>query len=460
MTKREDAEIIIVERADAADKPSDDASFEPDVPELTQQVMQAWMQHEIGSSLPTIPGGVTPDIEATPIDVAIAERLLAAYSLSDRERTRYFPAAEDMWSSIGKLQQKFFALLASGNPEALAAYLCNMARHDGTIGITQGVQEHDFILSHPDYAYFRRMMIKDKMISFAEATGAINYECPEQGPCGEYLHGDIDVLLQKLEAKVGISLTPPAIDGAMIKVPAGGGLFHDRDLYAQFTAWSMRELVGPGAPVCEIGGGVGRCAYWAQRFGLGRYTLIDLPHINVLQGYYLIKSLPENTVALFGESVQDANVRVVPSFAKDHATEDEVEIVLAQDCLPEFHKDIALDYIAWSRRFSRTYLYSINQEGAAAYTQDFCAPADENDPKQNVVRELVAQSGGFRNVMRAPYWLRKGYAAELFKIVRPGSIQSLDRDGEGVDPRSIDPAWRSRRVRSLFGLLLRSMRSF
>jgi hypothetical protein len=417
MTGREGAEGVIVEQEDAGSRPSDDDAFSPDVPELTQQVMQAWMQHEIGSTLPNIPGGITPDIESTPIDVEIAERLLVAYSASDRERKRYLPGAADLWSSIGKLQIEFFALLESGNPEALAAYLCNMARHDATIGITQGPQEHAFILSNPDYAYFRRLLIKDRLISFAEATGAIRYECPEQGPCGEHFHGDIDVLLRKLEERVGISLIPPPIDGALFKVPAGGGGLHDRDLYAQCSAWSLRELVGPGASVCEIGGGVGRCAYWAQRFKLGRYTLVDLPHINVLQGYYLLKSLPGNAVALFGETGEDADVRVLPSFAKDQVLDDEVDIVLTQDSLPEIHEDVALDYIAWSRRVSRKWLYSINQEAAAAYTQDFCAPADESDQKQNVVRELVARSGGFRNVMRTPYWLRKGYVAELFKVL-------------------------------------------
>jgi hypothetical protein len=325
-------------------------------------------------------------------------------------------AAPDLWSSICKLQQHFFALLEQGNPEALAGYLCNMARHDATIGITQGIQEHDLIASNSDYAYFRRLLIKDKLISFAEAVGAIGYECPEQGPWGEHLHSDLDNLLQTLEAHVGISLTPPPIDGGLLKIPAGEGLFHDRDLHAQFAAWSMRALVGPGAAVCEIGGGVGRCAYWAQQFGLGQFTLIDLPHINVLQGYYLLKSLPWNHVQLFGETDGNARVRIWPNAAKDQVSTEEVEIVFNQDGLPEFHPIVALDYIAWSKRISRKWLYSINQESAAAYAQEFCAPAGEGDTKQNVVGTLVAQSDGFQRTMRAPYWLRKGYASELFRV--------------------------------------------
>jgi hypothetical protein len=407
--------LVIAAEETGTSAPAED-SFAPDVPELTQQVMQAWMQHEIGATRPAVAGEIGADIAATPSDVAIAERLLAAYSASERERQRHRAPGVDMWSSIGKLQRPFHAMLGAGDPEALAAYLCNMARHDAAIGIGQGPQEHDFILSNADYAYFRRLLIKDKMISFAEATGAIGYECPEQGPWGEHFHCDIDDLLRRIEARVGISLIPPPIDGAMFKVPAGGGLFHDRDLFAQCSAWSMRELVGPGASVAEIGGGVGRCAYWARRFGLGRYTLVDLPHINVLQGYYLLKSLPDDRVALFGETAGDADITILPSFAKDRLADDAVDIVLTQDSLPEINEEVALDYIAWSRRVSRRWLYSINQEAAAAYTQEFCAPAGDGDPKQNIVRELVERSGGFRAVMRAPYWLRKGYAVELFAI--------------------------------------------
>jgi hypothetical protein len=416
MTDCKGADETVIERnADAASDA--DAGFMSDMPELTQQIMQTWMQHEIGSTLPVIPGEITPDIPSTSLDVDIASRLLGAYALSQAESKNQRHAGADLWSSIGKLQHKFFALLESGDPEALATYLCNMAKHDATIGITQGEQDLSLIMSNPDYAYFRRLMIKDKLVSFAEAVGAIRCECPEQGALGEILHSDIDELLRLLEKRVGISLIPPPIDGGLIKVPAGGGLLHERDLHAQFAAWSMRELVGRDAPICEIGGGVGRCAYWAQRFGLGRYTLIDLPHVNVLQGYYLLKTLSWDDVALFGETSESAKVRILPSFAKTQVLEDEVELVITQDSLPEFHKDIALDYIAWSRRVSRNWLYSINQEAAAAYTQEFCAPADESDPKQNVVGELIAQSGGFRRIMRAPYWLRKGYAAELFKII-------------------------------------------
>jgi hypothetical protein len=387
-----------------------------DAPEITEEAVQAWIQHAIGNPRPVVPRLVVPDIRPSETDEAIAVRLLVSYNACKKAEAAYPSIGADIWSAIRRLQASFFTILESGDPKVLAAYLCNMSRHDATIGISQGDGEYRWITTSPDYESFRALLIKDKLVSFAEAVGAIRCECPEQGPWGEHLNANLDVLLHGVEERVGISLAPPDIDGGLFKIPAGSGLLHDRDLHAQFAAWSMRELAGPNATICEIGGGVGRAAYWSQRFGLGPYTILDLPQVNVLQGYYLLKSLPMDQVRLFGERIDNPRVTVWPYFEKDQITSGAVDIVFNQDSFPEIHRETVLDYIAWIREISPRWFYSINQEAAAAYTQDFWQPAAESDPKQNVVGALLREADGFRRVMRAPYWLRKGYASELYQI--------------------------------------------
>ena len=399
------------------------ANTEPpsDVPEITEEAVRAWIQHEIGSPQPTVHGIMVPDIAPSETDEAIAARLITSYNACKKEEAAYPAIGADIWSAIRKLQANFFTTLESGDPRALASYLCNMARHDATMGITQGDGEYRWITTSPDYRRFKALLIKDKLVSFAEAVGAIRCECPEQGAWGAHLHVDVNALLHALEKHVGISLAPPEIDGGLFKIPAGSGLLHDRDLHSQFAAWSVREIAGPNAAVCEIGGGVGRAAYWAQRFGLGPYTILDLPHVNVLQGYYLLKSLPMDQVRLFGEAIENPKVTVWPYFEKHRITSGTVDLVFNQDSLPEIHRDAALDYIAWIRQISPRWFYSINQEASASYTQDFWQPAGESDPQQNVVGALVAEACGFRRVMRAPYWLRKGYASELYQVLPKSS---------------------------------------
>jgi hypothetical protein len=393
------------------------AECQSDVPEITEEAVRAWIQHEIGNRRPAVRGILVPDIAPSEIDEAIAERLIAAYKACKKEEAAYPAIGADIWSAIRRLQEGFFSILESDDPKGLATYLCNMSRHDATIGITQGNGEYGWITTSPEYQHFRALLIKDKLVSFAEAVGAIRCECPEQGPWGEHLHADIDVLLRMVEKCVGIALVPPEIDGGLFKIPAGAGLLHDRDLHAQYAAWSMREIAGPNASICEIGGGVGRAAYWAQRFGLGQYTILDLPHVNVLQGYYLLKSLPMDQVRLFGEALGNPRVTVWPYFEKRRIACGAVDMVFNQDSLPEVHREAALDYIEWAWQISPRWFYSINQEAAATYNQSFWEPATESDPKQNVVGLLVTEANGFRRVMRAPYWLRKGYAAELFQIL-------------------------------------------
>lgn len=397
--------------------PGANTDVKSDVPEITEEAIYAWIQHEVGNPRPEIPGIMVPDIAPSEIDEAIAARLIASYNACKREEAAYPAIGADIWSAIRTLQAHFFTVLESGDPKALAAYLCNMSRHDATIGITQGDGEYRWITTSPEYEHFKALLIKDRLVSFAEAVGAIRCECPEQGPWGGHLHTDVNVLLHALEEYVGISLAPPEIDGGLYKIHAGKGLIHDRDLHSQFAGWSIREIAGPNATVCEIGGGVGRAAYWAQRFGLGPYTIFDLPHVNVLQGYYLLKSLPMDQVRLFGETIDNPRVTVWPYFEKHRITAGTVDIVFNQDSMPEIHRDAALDYLAWIRQISPRWFYSINQEAASAYTQSFWEPAGENDPKQNVVGALATKANGFRRVMRAPYWLRKGYASELYKIL-------------------------------------------
>ena len=180
----------------------------------------------------------------------------------------------------------------------------------------------------------------------------------------------------------------------------------------------MREIAGANATICEIGGGVGQTAYWAQRFGLGPYTMIDLPHVNVLQGYYLLKSLPNDQVRLYGESVDNPRVTVWPYFEKHRIASNEVDIVFNQNY--RYRKSTMPPRLTTSHGHGKSrgagFTASTKRQLRLTRTQRF-EPGGESDPKQNVVGALVAKAHGFRRVMRAPYWLRRGYTSELYQTL-------------------------------------------
>lgn len=369
------------------------------------------LQHGVRLRYPATTAVVVPDKEPEPGDVEIASRLLAAYRLASGGRQTSSDGRTDIWSAITARQGVFASVLAREDPDELARYLCNVSRRDGSEGITQGPGEFKRVTHDKAYRSFVALMVKDKLVSLAEALGAIPVENPEQGPYGVALYRDTGKLVDSIRDKIGISVTPPDIDGGLLKLDTGRGLFNDRDANAIYTAWLLRGILDahPGRPrVCEIGGGSGRVAYWSNRLGLTSYTIVDLPHINVVQGYYLLKTLPPDRVSLYGErnpGEAGDRLEVLPAHAVDEIRGQTFDLVLNQDSFPEIDRETVAAYLEWIKATCKGRLVSINHE---------CRTLRHDREPQLSVPEEIKASGGFTLTQRGPYWLRKGYVLELY----------------------------------------------
>jgi hypothetical protein len=141
---------------------------------------------------------------------------------------------------------------------------------------------------------------------------------------------------------------------------------------------------------CVPGSGTGRALY-AHQWGLGQYTIVDLPMSNVAQAAFLGAALGEDAVCLTGESRPGIRI-LTPKWL--FATDDRFDVVLNTDSLTEMPPETAIRYaqIAMVRAGK---LLSINHE---AYDV--------------LVHDLAPLVG--RSLCRAPYWLRHGYVEELF----------------------------------------------
>jgi hypothetical protein len=357
--------------------------------------------------------GFIPDISATTTDEEIAERLLRSYSLAVSDKPGSFSGGrDDVWTAITQQQRPFIEILESKNPKRLASYLCNMSRHEATHGTVQGAVEYQHLKRSASYRRYVARMAKDKLVSLAEAVGVLPCENPEQGPWNRNARIAESLLVEKIEQTVGISIAPPAIDGGLFKIGQDPYRFHERDCNAIYTAWLMRDILSkdPSASVCEIGGGVGRVAYWSAQFAIKNYTIIDLPHINVLQGFYLIKSLPRAVICLYGEDRgkndgSGVRIHVMPSHALNQLPQNSTNLILNQDSFPEINPTTVNEYLAWVKSYGTLFL-SINHESK---------PSSVNGTLQNSVPELIANLGGFVRRSRQLYWLRKGYVCELYE---------------------------------------------
>lgn len=367
------------------------------------------VSHSWGKSKPTVPSRIMPDITADATDIRISERLLVAYNKAIKDR--YALECNDIWTNIRERQPTFFRALQSNDPLLLASYLCNMSRQDATMGTTQGYQEYTNIKFNPLRRRLIALITKDKLVSLAEAVGAMPCENPEQGSWGKSIHTPIDKIVTLIEQKINLDITPPDIEGGLFKICGKSVNFHDRDLHSIYTAWYIGTLLKEeGGAVCEIGAGTGRLAYWYWRMALGSYSIIDLPHINVIQGFYLLKALPDAEIRLYGESKDPGNdkneIRILPDHAINNLKHQEFNLILNQDAFPEIHSEVVRDYLVSIRELSSKYFLSINHESSPKFSGFV----------QNNVQELIDEVGGYTLVYRMPYWMRRGYVIELYKV--------------------------------------------
>lgn len=342
---------------------------------------------------PTVSHLIVPDTTANDSDIFYAERLLSSYNKAIDD---YRSPGKDIWSGISQNQSKFLSILKRNDPVELANYLCNMNREDATIGTIQGNFVYDRLVKDSSYRKHIALITKDKLVSLAEALGVSNIENPEQGIYGETMHQNPEELFENISAFIGHDLTPPAIDSGLLKIKVGNALVGERDISAIYTAYIIKSAM----KVCEIGGGGGRACLWSKKFGVAEYTILDLPHINVVQGFYLLKSIPDS-VSLFGEA--DKPVRIMPAHA---LPKEKFDLILNQDSFPEIDKSTVINYLNWIKGHCNEFM-SINFESKASY----------KGGQHLNVSELIREVGGFNRMERVQYWLRKGYILERYSPV-------------------------------------------
>jgi putative sugar O-methyltransferase len=149
--------------------------------------------------------------------------------------------------------------------------------------------------------------------------------------------------------------------------------------------------------VVEIGGGLGRTAFYSSQLGVKDYTIIDLPFTAVSQAYFLMRTLGMENVILHGESgAPQSKIKLLQPSAFLEGT-DKVDLIVNIDSMTEFDRPTADRYWGQIKRRSTQFL-SINHE-ANPFTVKEIAEADE---------------AGVASSQRYPYALRNGYVEELF----------------------------------------------
>jgi len=366
----------------------------------------AWLYRGRGA-IPRLESSFREARPVTDADVALCERLIAAH----RQAVIDAPKLEGMWTTdlFKERQRALAAPLADRDPVALAERLAVMFRSDFVIGMAGG--SLGLVVGSAASRRFTSLYILNKIAALAESQATARIENPEQGEIGLAFVKGLETLMADTEAALGFSLDFPSV-GAAYGLPVAGRLIPSDWPDQIYAAARLRDAVRtflpdrlPSLRIVEIGGGYGAMPYCALRMiPLGRYTIIDLPVVNVLQGYFLSQALGVADVSLYGEA--PLRVAIMPTHALQQI-ETPFDVLANKDSAPEIARPALIDYLMWARASCKGgILYSYNQEAAAQFGGD----------AQSVLPEITADLGGFNRVRRDSSWLRRGYAEEIYRI--------------------------------------------
>jgi hypothetical protein len=372
---------------------------------LLESVSRPWWLYR-SSSRPVL--GKVERRAPTPVtegDVVLCDRLIAAFEAA---RDCAEVEARGLWAWLFDLYQRPLAeALERRDTYGLAKLLASMFQEE----FTRGLMVHAHVRNVRSRLGSRILSLKslDALASLAEALGVVPIDGPEDRRAGALVGGDLGELLEMVDQVLGFKLDFPGV-GAPFGLTADGRLITLETPEQIYAATRLDQGIdthlGKGAQgatkIVEIGGGYGGMCYWYLRMRPdARYTIVDLPIMNVIQGYFLSQALGVAAVSLYGE--QSKQVTICPDSALAEV-ETPFGVLVNKDSMPEMPYDTMLSYLEWGRSACDGFFYSYNHEAAVEY----------RGQRAGRVSEAVEQIGGFTRIRRDPSWLRRGYAEEIY----------------------------------------------
>jgi hypothetical protein len=344
-------------------------------------------------------------------DLHLSERLIKAYKAACNEVSPTKFVAGPWQGIINKRYQGLLRAVSEGDASSLAKALSGMFQQTFLYGVSSAELGRE-----PGYADFLRMKTSEELVALAESLGLVRAETPEQGVLGHALTEGLPALIQKVEKHLGISIDFPKIGGAY-GLEIGGALVTPEAPEHIYVAGRIKEAIERHLPagdrsirVVEIGAGYGGSAYWLLKLlkrRIGNYTIIDLPMMNICQGYFLGKAVGLDAVQLYGEPALSSTLfQVLPPQAEARSNLQPFQLLINENSMPEMSEAVVKDYLTWAKTKLTGIFYSYNQEAFS--------PVDGTP--QTLVPKAVAETGGYLRLTRNYSWVRRGYVEEIYSV--------------------------------------------
>lgn len=303
------------------------------------------------------------------------------------------------WKTIINMNAEVLRAFAENDFVAAAAFLRDPVNTKLLYGF-----EPAFAIGAPEsLAYFAPSAL-DALCRLAEATGSIRADNPESYGARDPIIYEAEEILAAVDKTLGWQFTVPNPFPAENGTLTSRGVISQRMPHALYQAWRIKQLTGHVARprVLEIGGGLGRTAYYAREFGIADYTIVDLPMSGIAQAYFLGRTLGGDALSLAGEERRASDAAAVklrpPEWFLN--TDESFDLVIAVDCLTEMDRAVADAY--WSKiKLSSGRFWSLNHE-----------------VNKFRVADVLADRPPLISVERNCCWLRRGYVEETVILRR------------------------------------------
>jgi len=350
-----------------------------------------------------------------PTRIAAAARLIRAYkaTIGQNESPLKHITDTDLWTGITR--ENFAEMLGyveKDDAEQLSRFLAQFgSRYTWFGGITTGVDGYsrwnksERIVA---LSYF------DNLISLAEGIGVLPAENPEQGAAGNWgrnIQSDPDEVALAVSRQLGIDIVPPGGVIPVAGIRLRNGILHYRHINALYMAARIRDLTRPGDRIAEFGAGLGLVAFYLRKMGRSDTTLFDIPITNMLSGWFLLGALGDDAVCLEGEAPRPDAVKIRANWNCVEIPDGHLRLTANQDSFPEINRKIFDEYLRQIKRNTTDYLLSINHEVEHGIA---------GGEKHLNVSKLIGSDPEMKRIYRGPYWIRRGYVEELYRI-RPSS---------------------------------------
>jgi hypothetical protein len=241
-------------------------------------------------------------------------------------------------------------------------------------------------------------MAMDTLISTCEAVGITNIPNPESLKICTSI--DPGVAIELLENEFGFDLNFPNPFEGEFGIKTKRGIISYRAMQAVYQAWristTVKEISNPR--VLEIGGGLGRTAYYCRQFGITDYTIVDIPMSSLAQGNFLGRVLSGDNLILGSESDnEDQYDKIKLLYPKCFfSSNKKYDLIVNFDSLTELDINLAKEYLEKIGKVGNLFL-SVNHE-----INPFS------------VNTIWKENPYFKKLYRSLSWVRQGYVDELF----------------------------------------------